>query len=130
MLRCRPYATFATPPRHLHRSDEAGRHRTGSRGASRGTHPTRPDPQAATGTAASTGRARRTGWSGDLVGVLELGGNQEAVIAAARRGGWAQPQIAERLCITTSAVEYHLRKIFMKLGVGSRTQLAQIELSR
>ena len=92
VLRCRPYATFATPPRHLQRSGEAARHTTGSRGASRGTHPTRPDPQAATGTAASTGRAGRTGWSGDLVGVLELGGNQEAEIAAARRGGWAQPR--------------------------------------
>jgi hypothetical protein len=24
-LRCRPYATFATPPRHLHRSGESAR---------------------------------------------------------------------------------------------------------
>jgi hypothetical protein len=22
VLRCRPYATFATPPRHLHRNDQ------------------------------------------------------------------------------------------------------------
>jgi hypothetical protein len=25
VLRCRPYATFATPPRHLHRGSEAAR---------------------------------------------------------------------------------------------------------
>mgnify|MGYP006180828253 CR=1 FL=1 len=32
--------------------------------------------------------------------------------------------------ITTSTVEYHLRKIFMKLEVSSRTQLAQLDLDR
>jgi hypothetical protein len=25
VLRCRPYATFATPPRHLHRADQTER---------------------------------------------------------------------------------------------------------
>ena len=25
MLRCRPYSTFATPPRHLHRNDQEDR---------------------------------------------------------------------------------------------------------
>ena len=44
VLRCRPYATFATPPRHLHRVARPPASRTGSRGASRGTHPTPPDP--------------------------------------------------------------------------------------
>ena len=33
--------------------------------------------------------------------------------------GGRNREIAERLCVTTSAVEYRLRKIFMKLGVGS-----------
>jgi DNA-binding CsgD family transcriptional regulator len=50
---------------------------------------------------------------------------QEAQIARLAAGGLSDPEIASRLFLSPRTVQYHLGKVFTKLGTTSRDQLSR-----
>jgi DNA-binding CsgD family transcriptional regulator len=51
---------------------------------------------------------------------------QEAQVAQLARDGLSNPEIGARLFISSHTVQYHLSKVFAKLGISSRGQLHRV----
>jgi DNA-binding NarL/FixJ family response regulator len=67
----------------------------------------------------SAGRTRTAG-TGEALTV------QEVQVARLARDGLSNPEIGARLFISPRTVQYHLSKVFAKLGISSRGQLHRV----
>lgn len=66
-----------------------------------------------------TARKRTVGAANDLTA-------QEVQVARLARDGLSNPEIGARLFISARTVQYHLRKVFAKLDISSRSQLDRV----
>lgn len=70
--------------------------------------------------------AGESGQAPPAAAVLDVLTPQELRIAGLVTDGLSSKQIAARLFLSPRTVEYHLYKIYPKLGIGSRTELARL----
>jgi len=73
-----------------------------------------------------TVQAARSG----ITGTSEALTAQEAQVARLARDGLSNPEIGARLFISSRTVQYHLSKVFTKLGISSRSQLHRVPAQR
>jgi DNA-binding CsgD family transcriptional regulator len=69
-----------------------------------------------------TARKRDASTLGDLT-------PQELQIARLVAGGARNREVAAQLFLSPRTIDYHLRKVFMKLGIASRAELARMEIA-
>jgi DNA-binding CsgD family transcriptional regulator len=74
----------------------------------------------------ATGETARKRTAQAAAGVGQELTPQEAQVARLARDGLSNPEIGARLFISSHTVQYHLSKVFAKLGVSSRGQLHRV----
>ena len=115
----RRVAAAGEPPSRSPQPPEVGvrpAHRDG-RGGLRRTSPSR------------TGRHRRDAHAGDPSRLGRDFTAQEAQIARLAAEGRTNPEIGAELFLSPRTVEWHLHKVFAKLGIGSRRELSDALLN-
>jgi DNA-binding CsgD family transcriptional regulator len=75
---------------------------------------------------AATGEAARQRTARVPAGASEALTAQEAQVAQLARDGLSNPEIGARMFISSHTVQYHLGKVFAKLGISSRGQLHRV----
>jgi DNA-binding CsgD family transcriptional regulator len=74
----------------------------------------------------ATGETVRKRTAGPAVTASQELTPQEAQVSRLARDGLSNPEIGTRLLISSHTVQYHLGKVFIKLGISSRSQLHRV----